>query len=167
MRGGPALSSPHMKLIRVFWPGLAAATLSFAGCIAYVPSFSNQPVNGRIIARRDAELIVPGRTARAEVIRTLGPGYRESIRGSAMAYPWEMPAGYMVWAAMSREVAAAGKSSDFTTWHALFLQFDAHGVVKRKEYVRLRGGRTLDEQLDRWAGVIVPDTSEPVKPGTP
>jgi hypothetical protein len=156
-----------MRLSRLFWPGLAAAALCFSGCIAYVPSFSNTPVNGRIIGRRDAELIVPDRTTRAEVIRTLGSGYRESIRGAALAYPWEMPAGYMVLAAFSHDVAAAGKSSDFTTWHALFVQFDARGVVARKKYVRLRGGRTLDEQLDQWAGVIVPDTSEPVKPGTP
>jgi hypothetical protein len=156
-----------MQLSRALRLSLVATVLSCSGCIAaYVPSFSNQPVNGKIIVRRDVECIVPGRTTRAEVVKALGPGYRESIRGSAMAYPWEMPAGFIVFGAMSRDFAIADRTGDFTTWHALFLKFDGRGVVARKEYVRLRGGRSLDEQLERWAGVWVPRTPEPEKVGT-
>jgi hypothetical protein len=144
---------------------VAAVCLAGSGCIGYVPSVSQTPVSGKVIARRDAGLIVPGQTTRAEVIKTLGPQYRESIRGAAMAYPWEMRAGFVFAVAMDRTQIAAARSDDFTTWHALFLQLDARNVVTRKQYVRLRGGRTLDEQLDRWAGVIVPETPGPVKVG--
>jgi hypothetical protein len=145
---------------------MAAACLSLTGCVGYVPPLSQKPVSGKVISRREAAVIVPGRTTRAEVIRMLGPGYRESLRGAALAYPWEMPAGFMFYFSGLQE-GGAGVSGDFTTWHGLFLQFDGRGVVARKEYVRLRGGRTLDEQLDKWAGVHVPASAPAIKPGTP
>jgi hypothetical protein len=141
-----------MKLPPLLWFGMAAVSLWLTGCIGYVPSVSNKPVSGKLISRREAALIVPRRTTRAEAIRILGPGYRESPRGAALAYPWEMPAGFMFFIIGFQEGGAA-TSNGFTTWHALFLQFDGRDVVARKEYVRLRGGRTLDEQLDKWAGV--------------
>ena len=46
-------------------------------------------------------------------------------------------------------------------WRALFVDFDARGVVTRKEFVRLKPKLTLDEQLEAWAG-WVPRNTPPV-----
>jgi hypothetical protein len=136
------------------WIAVAAAVL-FSGCIGYVPPLSREPISGREITARDAGFIVPRKTTRAEVVRTLGRGYRESPLIPSMAYPWELPAGTGFWFIFSTH-HAAGDTHQLTNWRALFLAFDARGVVSRKEIVRLKKGRSLDEQLEKWAGWVPP-----------
>ena len=141
-----------MKLRAFLSISVATASILLTGCIGYVPSLSKQPVNGKQITERDADFIALGRTTRAEVIRKLGTQHcRESLRIAAMGYGWEMPGGYGFWFIAST-MSAAGDSWEITRWRALFLAFDPHDVVTRKEFVKLKGKRTLDEQLEKWAG---------------
>lgn len=131
---------------------IATASILLSGCVGYVPSFSKTPVCGKQITKSNAEFIVPGKTTRAEVIRRLGTQHcRESLRVAAMGYGWEMPGGYGFFFLMDR-MNAAGDVWELTRWRALFLAFDSHDVVTRKEFVKLKGSRTLDEQLEKWAG---------------
>jgi hypothetical protein len=139
---------------------VVAASLMLAGCVGLVPSFSNKPLSGKQIAPHDANFIVPGRTTRAEVIRVLGPGYRESERAAALGYGWEMPVGqyYYFFAIMGPMAGAvAGNDWEVGRWCGLFMTFDARGVVTRKEFVKLKRKRTLDEQLEKWAGWVPPN----------
>lgn len=139
-----------MKL-PIHLPAIAcAAGILLTGCVGYVPSFSKQPVSGKRVPREDADFIVPGKTTRAEVIRKLGAGYRESERYSALGYGWEMPAGFAFWIIASTHQGIAG-TNEFTAWRALFVAFDSRAVVTRKEFVRLNQKITLDEQLEAWA----------------
>lgn len=139
-----------MKLRTFLSISVATASILLSGCIGYVPSFSKVPISGKQITKSDAEFIVPGRTTRAEVIRKLGRQHcRESLLIPAMGYGWEMPGGYWLLAnPMSPDVA----DWEITRWRALFLAFDSHDVVTRKEFVKLKGNRTLDDQLEKWAG---------------
>ena len=123
------------------------------GCVGYIPPLSNKPYSGKRLGGRDADFIAIGRTTRAEVIKKLGTGYRDSIRVNAIAYPWESPAGeWFIFIVSTHQAAAA--SSKQTSWRALFLAFDARGIVTKKEFVRLKQKLTLDEQLDAWAGWV-------------
>ena len=141
-----------MKLRDFLAISVATASILLSGCIGYVPSFSKVPVGGKQITKSDAEFIVPGTTTRAEVIHRLGTQHcRESLRVAAMGYGWEMPGGYGFWFAADLMVAA-GDVWKLTRWRALFLAFDSHDVVTRKEFVKLKGSRTLDDQLEKWAG---------------
>ena len=123
----------------------------FTSCVGYVPPLDRTPIGGHQIGQGDAGFIVPGKTTRAEVVKALGSGYRESSVVPAMAYPWELPAGTTFWFLMS-PYQAAGDTHKLTSWRALFLEFDRRGVVRRKEFVRLKKGHSLDEQLEKWAG---------------
>lgn len=148
-----------MKLRTFLSISVATASILLSGCIGYVPSFSKEPVSGKQITKSDADFIVPGRTTRAEVIRKLGTQHcRESLRIAAMGYGWEMPRGH--WFAFSpygTDVAAW----ELTRWRALFLAFDSRGVVTRKEFVKLEHKRSLDDQLEKWAGLGVSNMSLP------
>jgi hypothetical protein len=144
---------------------LAAATLLLNGCVGgfYVPSFSNKPYSGQPLAGCDVRFITVGVTTRAGVVQKLGNGFRESPRVAAMAYPWEMPAGWgAVWLVGPYGGLSAG--TEFTRWRALFIAFDTRGVVTRREVVHLKGKRTLDEQLDAWAGWVAPNTPPEIVP---
>ena len=148
-----------MKMILL---SIAFATLT--GCVGWVPPLSNKPVNGRPLTARDVAFIVPGKTTRAEVVRTLGAGYCESPRIAAMAYPWQMPGGTGFWCIISPIGDAAGGTSEMTRWRALFLAFDSQGTVIRKELVRLRSKGTPQEQVEKWAGWVMPKTPEAILP---
>lgn len=155
-----------MKAIPVIYALFGCLYLT--GCVGViaVPSLSNQPIGGKVIPHRDANFIKPGKTTKAEVIRNLGTGYRDSIRVAAIAYPWELPGGkWLSWGLIYIPIAdwssGGSASGDLTRWRALFLDFDARGIVTRKEFVRLKSNRTLDEQLESWAG-WVPRNTPPV-----
>ena len=139
---------------------LSIAFATLTGCVGWVPPLSNKPDNGRPLTARDVEFIVPGKTKRAEVVRTLGAGYCESPRIAAMAYPWQMPGGTGFWCIIST-AGGGGGTWEMTRWRALFLAFDSHGTVTRKELVRLKSERTPQEQVEKWAGWVMPKT--PVK----
>jgi hypothetical protein len=144
----------------------AAAALLLSACVGgiYVPSFSNKPHSGQPLTARDVSFIVVGQTTRAQVVKKLGDGFRDSPRVAAMAYPWEMPAGWgAVWF-VTPNGGGGGSGAEFTRWRALFLTFDARGVVARKEFVRLKGKLTLDEQLESWAGWVPPHTPAEILP---
>jgi hypothetical protein len=143
------------------------ATLT--GCVGWVPPLSNKPESGKPLTARDVAFIVPGKTTRAEVVRTLGAGYCESPRIAAMAYPWQLPGGTGFWFLISSRDAAGGKPGDsgtweITRWRALFLAFDSHGTVTRKELVRLESKGTPQEQVEKWAGWVMPNTLVEILP---
>lgn len=148
-----------MKLRTFLSLCVATASILLSGCVGYVPSFSKVPVGGKQISQSDADFIVPGRTTRAEVIRKLGTQHcRESLRIAAMGYGWEMPKGQ--WFAFS-PYGTDVRLWKLTRWHALFLAFDSRGVVTRKEFVKLNHERSLDDQLEKWAGLGFPNKSLP------
>jgi hypothetical protein len=141
-----------MKLRAFHSISVAIAGILLTGCVGYVPTFSKVPVGGKPISKSDADFIVPGRTTRAEVIQKLGKQHcRESLLIPAMGYGWEMPAGYGFWFIFST-MTAASDVWEMTRWRALFLAFDSRDVVTRKEFVKLKTDRTLDHQLEKWAG---------------
>jgi hypothetical protein len=146
-----------MKIILL---SIVFATLT--GCVGWVPPLSNEPINGKTLTARDVEFIVPGKTTRAEVVRKLGKGYCESPRIAAMAYPWQLPGGTGFWCVISTHWADGGTWETATRWRALFLTFDSHGTVTRKEFVRLKSEGTPQEQVEKWAGWVMPSAT--VKP---
>ncbi len=150
---------PAMKLPSLIT--IAAASLLLGGCVGYMPPLSNKPYSGKSLGGRDADFITIGRTTRAEVVKKLGTDYRDSIRVQAIAYPWELPGGYWFIFVVSQMGGGAASGPENTRWRALFLDFDGHDIVKRKEFVRLKRQLTLDEQLEAWAG-WVPKITPPV-----
>lgn len=130
-------------------PALAAPLLP--GCIGYLPPTSLEPISGKRITGHDASFITPGKTTRTEVTRTLGSGYSESPLVKALAYPWEAPAGNAFWVIAGGNAGTADNYK-LTRWRALFVAFDSRGVVTKKEIVSLKKGRSLDQQLEKWAG---------------
>lgn len=125
----------------------ALASLLLAGCVE--PSFSKVPINGKVITRGQSDLIVPGKTTRAEVVKTLGSGFQESLRMPALGYSWEM----RVWTVLFWDTLRAGgePSWEYTRWHAFFVAFDQRGVVTRKQFVNLSYQHTFEEHLAKWA----------------
>lgn len=151
-----------MKMILL---SIVFATLT--GCVGWVPPLSNEPVNGKALTARDVAFIVPGKTTRAEVVRTLGAGYCESPRIAAMAYPWQMPGGTGFWCfitELNNETQQLRTWETATRWRALFLAFDSHGTVTRKELVRLKSEGTPQEQVEKWAGWVMPKTPVKIHP---
>jgi hypothetical protein len=142
---------------------IAAVSLLSGGCmgVGYVPALSNKPYSGKPLAGRDADFIAAGKTTRAEVVKKLGTGYRDSVRVWAIAYPWELPGGRWFFFAVGQMGGGISGGPENTRWRALFLDFDGRGIVTRKEFVRLKQKLTLDEQLEAWAG-WVPRNTPPV-----
>jgi hypothetical protein len=119
-----------------------------------VPSGSKVPEAGQVIARQETTFIIAGRTTRAEVKERFGPRVRECPRAPALAYSWELPGGSTLWWWFAVTPYAAGGQSgeiEWNHWRALFVGFDPQDKVAVTEFVRLSNGKSLDEQLERWA----------------
>jgi outer membrane protein assembly factor BamE (lipoprotein component of BamABCDE complex) len=117
-----------------------------------VPSLSKKKIEqGREITAREIQFVVPGRTTGAEVVTQLGNGFRDSPRVSALAYSWQYEGGFkIIWG--YGFIGGYGESGvqDFG-WRALFVAFDQDGRVVQSQYYRLKGSKSLDEQLEDWA----------------
>ena len=153
-----------LNLRRKGWRGDYAISLSACialmfltcGCVGIVPvpTLSNKPVRGRAIETRDSNFIVCGKTTREEIVQRLGTNFREDWQKRAMAYSWELPGGraFGWWFTVSSFGSVGDKGEfEWSRWHALFVAFDEHGIAIRKSFVRLSGGKSLDEQMDNWA----------------
>lgn len=150
------LAETNMKLRFTFLVLLAlGASLLLTGCagILPIPPFSNKVEAGRKLERRDASFIVPGCTTQIEVGQRLGRSSRDCPRPPAVAYSWEKPGWTIFW-----WVAApfGGVRDNFPAggWDALFVTFDAQGIVLQKDFVRLSHQSSLDDQLERWANRV-------------
>ena len=127
---------------------LSAALLT--GCVGVVPVPSNRQTYGKVITREQVRFIVLGQTTRAEVTEKLGDQFRESPRLPALAYSWEKPAATLVWWIIAVETGGGGHI-ERSHWRAFFVEFDSGGQVRRTEFMRLSGQKSLDEQLEDWA----------------
>ena len=112
---------------------IAATSLLLGGCVGYMPPLSNKPHSGKSFAGRDVDFITIGKTTRAEVVKKLGTGYRDSIRVNAIAYPCEVSGGswFMIpvgFGPMENSDQAIHRR-EVTLWRAIFIMFDARGVV--------------------------------------
>lgn len=117
-----------------------------------VPSLSNKKIEqGREITEPEILFVVPGRTTRTEVVARLGDDFRDSPRVSALVYSWQYEGGFkIIWG--YGFIGGYGESGvqDFG-WRALFVDFDQDGRVVQSQYYRLKGSKSLDEQLEDWA----------------
>ena len=140
------------EFIRSTWrAGLAALLLLLlTGCVAVFPVPSSEKTYGKIITPQAVKFIVPGQTTRDEVVARLGDQFRDSLRQPVLAYSWEKPAADLVWFAVSTENGGGGHL-ERSYWRAFFVAFDSGGRVRRTEFVRLSGKKSLDEQLEDWA----------------
>jgi hypothetical protein len=142
---------------------LLSLTMLVSGCVVLpIPSPSQDHGYGRAVEKKEVEAITVGVTTRAELTNSLGGQFRESTRVPALAYAWELPAMGMavLWGVASTHQAAGGVM-DFerSKWRALFVRFNTNGVVTSRELVRLSGGKSLDDQLEKWAAQ--PSRSKP------
>jgi hypothetical protein len=128
--------------------------LLVTGCVL-VPVPSDGKTYGKVITREQVRFIVPGQTTRAEVTERLGDQFRASPRVSAMAYSWEKPAVGVMWGVCvpiyEQAAIAGGRHIERSHWQGFFAAFDEAGQVSRTQFVRLSGGKSLDEQLENWA----------------
>ena len=120
------------------------------GCII-VPVPSRTTAGHRYSKEALAFLDIPGMT-KAEVVSTLGPPDANSREFGILAYKWEYvsqsqtllyPEG-LTW-------TGPGKTHE-TAWHgrALFIAFDATGIVKKHEVVRLLQANNLRAACEYW-----------------
>lgn len=142
MKSAPAIA----RSLLMAW--LIAGLLT--GCIAVFPVPSSEKTHGKIITPKEVKFVVPGQTTREEVVARLGEQFRDSPRLPVLAYSWEKPAADLVWVVVSTE-SGCGGHFERSHWRAFFVAFDSGGRVRRTEYVRLSGEKSLDEQLEDWA----------------
>jgi hypothetical protein len=121
------------------------------GAVVPVPRLSKKKIEqGREITAREIQFVVPGRTTRAEVITRLGNDFRDSPRVSALAYSWQYNGISIYWGFGFMGGYGEHGVEDFG-WRALFVAFDGNEQVVKSQFYRLKGGRSLDEQLEEWA----------------
>lgn len=148
---------------------------SCVGVVVPVPS--GDKTHGKVITREQTQFIVRGQTTRTEVVEKLGDEFRESPRLPALAYSWEQPAAGLLWSwvlVLPPSGLGDGDYIERSHWRAFFVAFDNTGIVSRTKFVSLSGGKSLDEQLEHWAGhagehfcgtgcgVFNPETGAPV-----
>lgn len=151
--GQPRPADPHLKT-RITILGLLAVGASFlTGCVGMlpIPPLSTEVEAGHKIELREATFIAPGTTTRREVEQRLGSCSRDCLRPPSIAYSWETPCWKVVW--WLAGPYGGGVIDDYPVggWHALFVTFDDNGHALQKDFVSLSHGRSLDEQLERWA----------------
>lgn len=130
-------------------------TVWLAGC-AVVPMPSDAKTFGKVITREQVGFIVPGQTLRAEVTEKLGDQFRDSPRLPVLAYAWEKSTLGWGWAVANpppiwKDFFCQHECNEGSDWRAFFVAFDDAGQVIRTKFVRLSGGKSLDEQLENWA----------------
>lgn len=145
-------SEEHIKEIIAQALAVLPLAVLLTGCVGVlpIPSSSRHPEHGQVIGSEQVRFIQTGCTTRQEVTNRLGCDFRDSPRVRALAYSWEMPGGRGLWwlACMG---GGTGGEFEWSHWRALFLRFDDDDVVVQTKFVRLSSGRSLDEQLERWA----------------
>jgi|ERR1017187_3766120 hypothetical protein len=121
------------------------------GAVVPVPPLSKKKIEqGREICAREIRFAVPGRTTRAEVITRLGNDFRDSPRVAALAYSWQYNGFRIFWDYGFIGGHGQHGVEDFG-WRPLFVGFDQNERVVQIQFYRLRGGKSLDEQLKDWA----------------
>ena len=165
----------EMKTALVFLPLLAAWLTGCVGVVVPVPS--HDKTYGKVITREQVRFIIPGQTARADVVEKLGSQFRDSPRLPALAYSWEQPAAGLLWFWVIVIPPSGIGDGDYTErshWRAFFVAFDNSGKVSRTKFVSLSGRKSLDEQLEQWAAckyesclkngahIFNPDTGAPL-----
>ena len=145
---------PQLKMKTRFVILCLWSVLLLTGCV--VPMPSDGKTYGKVITREQVKFIVPGQTTRAEVTEKLGGQFRASPRLPVLAYAWEkstlgwgLPAANPPpkWA----NFYSKHECNEGSDWRAFFVVFDDAGQVSRTKFVRLSGGKSLDEQLENWA----------------
>ena len=122
------------------------------GTVVPVPRLSKKKIEqGREITAREVTFVVPGRTSRAEVIARLGNDFRDSPRVAALAYSWQYNGAQIYWGYGFIFAGVAEHGVEDFGWRALFVAFDQNDKVVQSQFYRLRGGKSLDEQLEDWA----------------
>jgi hypothetical protein len=121
-----------------------------------VPVPSKGQTHGKVITSEQVRFIVIGQTTRAEVVSHLGDQFRGSPRVPVLAYSWEQPAVGLLWCwavIIPPSGLGDGGYAERSHWRAFFVAFDHSGTVSRTKFVSLSGGKSLDEQLEDWAGL--------------
>lgn len=127
------------------------------GCIGFmpVPPNSNTPSMGARITGDQVKFVVPGCTTRDEVVARLGGRFRESPHTPVLAYSWEQPAWGSCWWVFfitPEAIVTGGNYDEGCVWRAYYVKFDDNGRVVKTKFARLDDGRSLDEQMENWAG---------------
>jgi len=139
---------------RVLGPLLSSLILiSFlSGCVGVIPipSFSTTPECGEKLTTARTAFIKPGKTTKAEMIRSLGTNFTSLPQGRAVAYTWEIPGGKGFWLVAGPEGGGAAGEFEWSHWRGFFVAFDNRGVVTATAFKRLWSRHSLDEQMDRW-----------------
>jgi outer membrane protein assembly factor BamE (lipoprotein component of BamABCDE complex) len=121
------------------------------GAVVPVPRLAKKKIEqGREITAREVEFVMPGRTTKAEVITRLGTDFRDSPRVAALAFSWQYNGFRIIWDYGFIGGHGQHGVEDFG-WRALFVAFDQNDRVVQIQFYRLRGGKSLDEQLEDWA----------------
>ena len=165
----------EMKTALVFLPLLAVWLTGCVGVVVPVPS--HDKTYGKVITREQVRFIIPGQTARADVVEKLGAQFCDSPRLPALAYSWEQPAAGLLWfwvMVIPPSGLGDGDYNERSHWRAFFVAFDGSGKVSRTKFVSLTGRKSLDEQLEQWAAckdesclkngahIFNPDTGAPL-----
>jgi hypothetical protein len=144
---------------------LLSLTLLLNGCVVPIPipSFSTKPECGEKLTAARTAFIEPGKTTKAEIIRSLGTNFTSLPQGRAVAYTWEIPGGRGLWLFATFAGGAAGEF-EWSHWRGFFVAVDNRGVVTATAFKRLWSRHSLDEQMDRW---VVKITSKIAKTPNP
>ena len=141
-------------LVALLTAGVLTGCVPFGigmGTAVPVPRLSKKKIEyGREITAREVQFVVPGRTTRAEVITRLGNDFRDSPRVAALAYSWQYNGFKIYWDYGFFGGYGERGVEDFG-WRALFVAFDQDDRVVQTKFYRLRGRKSLDEQLEDWA----------------
>jgi hypothetical protein len=119
-----------------------------------LPVPSDGKTCGKVITPEQVRFIAPGQTTRAEVTEKLGSQFRDSPRVAALAYAWETPAPGLLWGwvvVIPPAGVGDGGYTERSHWRAFLVAFDQNGRVVQSQFYRLKGGKSLDEQLEVWA----------------
>src|ERR1039458_1555783 len=126
----------EMKTALVFLPLLAVWLTGCVGVVVPVPS--HDKTYGKVITREQVRFIIPGQTARADVVEKLGSQFRDSPRLPALAYSWEQPAAGLLWfwvMVIPPSGLGDGDYNERSHWRAVFLAFDGSRKIRRAKIV--------------------------------
>ena len=109
--------------------------LALSGCLILpIPLSGDRVVSGVRVEVEQVDALLPGVTSRAEVLARIGPPTVHWRDARVFVYEWETLDAVVIWAFGACSGGAAG-ALDITGDHALIMQFDARGMLQRREVV--------------------------------
>ena len=143
------------------WPGfkkhfyqalMLMLTLALTGCVVLpFPTFGRQVGPAKKIQTKDLSFIESGRTTHAELAKNLGVpwAYYEDLH--VLVYYWETQEWVWFFGGAVGGGLGAGKASEVSRLHYLFVQLDEHDLVQRFGFTKSSETVSTKDLATQWS----------------